>query len=197
MLRMKKNGYTLIEFLVVIGILVFAVGSSLLFLTSILRGSNQSNISAEVKQNGQAVLDTLDSQMRNGTDAKLLTGADNPGIPGGSSPNNAIRVTLADGTFLYIACFNTVGTTSNGWIGTSTTGASPYTSITNTDIVSGVHINCNPPNAGKTFSVGPSSTLSPAVVSVSFVVNQAAAAPSRQDYKANVTFQTTISLRKY
>jgi len=54
-----SKGFTLIELLVVLGILVIGVGSTLLFLTSILRGTNQANVTAEVKQNGQAILDSL------------------------------------------------------------------------------------------------------------------------------------------
>ena len=48
-----KSGYTLIEFLIVIGILSVSIGSILLLLTSVIKGSNQANIIAEVKQNGE------------------------------------------------------------------------------------------------------------------------------------------------
>ncbi|HSX19239.1 MAG TPA: hypothetical protein VLE91_03845 [Candidatus Saccharimonadales bacterium] len=180
----------MIEFLIVIGILVFAVGSSLLFLTSVLRGSNQSNVTAEVKQNGQAVLDSLDSQIRNGTDAVSA-------ILGGTS--SAARVTLSDGRYLYLGCIG-AGSGTNGWIGTKTAlttdpvpTSATLISVTNTDAVSGVNItNC-------TFTVQPASTgaISPAVVMVAFVANQGISAPVRSDYNASAAFQTTISLRKY
>src|SRR3990167_10128021 len=68
----KALGFTLIEFLVVLGILAITVSATLLFLTSVLRGSNKANIIAEVKQNGQVVLESLERQIRNGVDAQLI-----------------------------------------------------------------------------------------------------------------------------
>src|SRR3989344_5912333 len=68
----SRKGFTLLEFLVVIGLLSITIGSILLFLTSVLKGTNQANITSEVKQNGQVVLDTLESQIRNATDAVCL-----------------------------------------------------------------------------------------------------------------------------
>src|SRR3990170_6397749 len=85
----KTKGFTLIELLVVLGILAAAVGASMIFLTSVLKGTNQANVTAEVKQNGQAVLDSLEKQIRGALDARLLTGSD---IPSGSS--NALAMTL-------------------------------------------------------------------------------------------------------
>ena len=107
--RFWRQGFTLIEFLVVLGVLATAIGSALLVLTSVLRGTNQANVTAEVKQNGQAVFDTLESQIRNARDAKDLT----PLPPGAS---DGVILTLADGTSLAIACFP-AGANSNGWIG--------------------------------------------------------------------------------
>lgn len=196
---LNSPGFTLVEFLVVLGILAVVIGSSLLFLTTMLRGSNQSNITAEVKQNGQAALEGLDGQIRNGRDVRALVGSE---IPSGSS--NAISVNLVNGKYLHVACFNTVDTTSNGWIGTAETldaiaptGQTPYIPLTNKDILSGVDIVCG--SAGTTFQVTSATTgaLSPAIVSITFLVNQAVGAPSRQDFKANVEFRTTISLRRY
>lgn len=191
----KSAGFTLIEFLVVLGILTVTIGSTFLFLTSVLRGSNQGNVSAEVKQNGQSVLDGIDSQIRNSRNALFVT------IPGASS---AIRLTLANSQYLFLACANRIGTTSNGWIGSlgpQADGATPgtvgsFTSMTNKDTVAGVDVVCDP--AG-TFIVTSSSSTStnPAIVKVGFLVNQGVAAPSRADFLANVRFDTTISLRQY
>lgn len=183
-----KKGFTLIEFLVVLSILVIAVGSALLVLSAVLRGTNQLNVTAEVKQNGQAVLDNLDSQIRNASDA----------ISDGSG--KYIRLTRPNADPLNIKCFYDLHPKSqNGWIGTAiTTAINPtelnYTPITNrNDLVSGVDINdCS-------FTVAASSpgSVSPPIVSISFVVSQAIGAPSRQDFVASVEFRTTISLRKY
>lgn len=179
----QSEGFTLIEFLIVLGVLATAVASALLVLTSVLRGTNQANITAEVKQNGQVVLDTLEPQIRNARDAKDLS----PLPPGA---NDGVSLTLGDGTSLNIACFP-AGANTNGYIGTST--AASYTSVTNQDLTSGVDVtDCN-------LRVIPASVgaVNSAFVSVSFVMNQGKNAPSRQDFKANVKFETTISLRRY
>src|SRR3989344_4232759 len=73
----SKNGFTLLEFLVVIGLLSLTIGSILLFLTSVLKGTNQANVTSEVKQNGQVVLDALESQIRKATDAVCLEDINN------------------------------------------------------------------------------------------------------------------------
>jgi len=197
----KSKGFTLIELLVVLGILVTAVGVSLLFLTNVLKGTNQANVIAEVKQNGQAVLDSLEKQIRGATAAvEIAAGA----VPGSSS---GVNLTRASGNSLYIACFNSVASpASNGWIGvadvppgTPVDTLSNYKSVTNTDTVSGVDITCIPtdPPDNLGFKIVPTASGSPSIVSISFIVNQGINAPSRADFLANVKFETTISLRQY
>lgn len=187
-------GFTLIEFLLVLGILTITIGSTLLFLTSILRGSNQGNVVSEVKQNGQSVLDSMDRQIRN---AKT---ADTVAVPGAAS---TVRLTLSNGLFLFISCANRLGTTSNGWIGTlgpQASGVTPgsvnsFAPMTNRDTVAGVDIVCD---AAGTFQVTSSSTTTNSpIVKVGFSANQGVSAPSRVDFLANVRFDTTISLRQY
>lgn len=196
-LCLKVNkGFTLIEFLVVVGILTTVVGSTLLFLTSILRGSNQTNITNEVKQNGQVVFDSLDKQIRNGRNAVSIV------PPTGSS--SAIMLTLSDDSFLFLACFDTVPNTSNGWIGSvsSLTSSAPvpasYVPLTNQDKISGVDIKCDS-SPGATFSAIPASagSATPSIVKMGFGASQAVLAPSRSDFQANIRFDTTISLRQY
>lgn len=191
--RILLPAYTLVELVVVIGLLVLTVGSILAFLTSSLKGSNQVNVISEVKQNGQAVLDSLDRQIRNATDATQSTIAQ---LPAGAS--SGVSLTIAGANSLYIACF-TPTASANGWIGvaSSASGLTPtlsdYKPVTNQDTVLGVDIqSCS-------LSVLPVSSGedSPPVVSVSFLVNQGIAAPTRSDFLANAQFQTTISLRKY
>lgn len=180
-----KLGFTLIEFLIVLGVLAVAIGSSLLVLTSVLRGSNQANITSEVKQNGQATLDSIEGQIRNANDARDLLP-----LPAGAS--DGVALTLSDGTSASIACFP-AGANTNGSIKLLSGIVTSYTSLTNQDTVSGVDVtDCS-------FSVISATTgaQSPAIVKVSFVANQGIAAPSRQDFKANVKFETTISLRRY
>src|SRR4030042_5951727 len=102
-----KKGFTLLEFLVVLGILSITVGSTLLFLTSVLRGSNQANVTAEVKQNGQIVLNSLEKQIRNAIDAEQV----------GDPALNTIKLIRQDDIPLYVTCLG-FSPSQNGSIGT-------------------------------------------------------------------------------
>lgn len=194
-------GFTLVEFLVVLGILVIAVASTLLFLTSVLKGSNQGNVVSEVKQNGQAVLDSLDRQIRNASDVQCKNTNVIPDVVLCSDPladKKYLKLVRPGANPLHIKCLDPQVGVANGWIGTVEAPASienptTFVTITNQDIISGVSIsNCN-------FSVFPASAgvISPPIVSIRFDVNQGVKAPSRADFLANAQFQTTISLRKY
>src|SRR3990167_3837277 len=200
--RQRRHGFTLIEFLVVLGILALTVSSTLLFLTSVLRGSNKANVIAEVKQNGQVVLESSERQIRNGVDAqdKGL----NPALD-----QYTITIIRQDQDPLFIRCFSS-GASSNGYIGVVTSTADnpsigSYISMTNKeDIVSGVNIDCIS-DLNCQLDVIPSSpgVVSPPIVSICFYASQGIDAPSRQDFEVKdennpsskgIKFQTTISL---
>lgn len=189
-----KRGFTLVELLVVMGLLAITVGSALLFLTSVFRGSNQAAITTEVKQNGQSVLDSLDRQIRDASDARQMQGSE---LPSGAS--NGLVLTGSGAGTLYVACFSTIPA-ANGWIGLANlqTGVIPslsdYKSLTNNgDPIGGVDI------SACSFSVVPATvgSSSPAIVSVNLTINQGIKAPSRTDFLSNAQFKTTISLRRY
>lgn len=196
---LKLPGYTLIEFLIVIAILSLSVGSILLFLTSTLKGANQVNVTAEVKQNGQSVLDNLQTQIRSSTKAEVFDVTQLPilGVSG-------LFLTLSTGDHLNVVCFNAnVAGTSNGYIGVAKGSsislpngtASEYQILTNTNPVSGVDIVCTSnsgPGSGS-FQVNANNNL----VIIDFIANQGKQAPSRADYLANAQFKTTIGLRLY
>jgi len=196
--RHPRRGYTLIEFVVVLGLLVLAIGSTLAFLTNSLRSSNQANVTSEVKQNGQIVLDSLERQIRNANSASQISL-----LPSGAS--SGVNLSITGGKAIYIACFTTTGTT-NGWIGiasvssgTDTSILGNYRAVTNTDTISGVDVSdtVSPPGCNLSVTSATPGTANPDVVLISFTLNQGISAPSRQDFKANARFQTTISLRKY
>ncbi len=182
----KKAGYTLIEFLVVLGILAVAIGSSLVFLTTVLRGSGEANISAEVKQNGQAVLDSLDSTVRNATDVA-------------TNNNKHLKLSMVSGLPLHVRCFSdSTPKSENGWIGTVESSsddpaASSYSSLTNRNEVSGVDVN------GCDFQVlnATQGASGPPIVRISFSAMQGIGSPSAQSTPVNISFDTTISLRQY
>lgn len=192
--QILKRGFTLVELLVGLGLLALTTGSALLFLTSVFRGSNQAAVITEVKQNGQSVLDSLERQIRDASDARQMQGSE---LPLGGV--NGAVLTLSSARTLYAVCFATTPA-ANGWIGLANmqTGAVPslsdYKSLTNnSNLIEGVDISvCS-------FSVVMASTgsSSPAIVSLNFIINQGISAPSRRDFLSNAQFQTTISLRRY
>ncbi len=62
---MKKGGFTLAEVLVVIGVLSIAGVLVLAIFSGSLRGNNKSQILIAIKQNGQSVLESMTSVIRN------------------------------------------------------------------------------------------------------------------------------------
>lgn len=200
---MFQRGYTLVEFLIVVGILSLSIGSVLLILTSVIKGANQANIIAEVKQNGQGVLDSLQSQIRGAGDVSALSVT----LPGPSEAKSGLFVTAASGEKLTIICVEARGG-DNGWIGVykgaagdsvPNTLVSNFQPITNTETISGVDIDCTPDPTDSTvpaFAVSSHGGLVK-TVTIRFIANQGVSAPSRVDFKANAEFRTVLSLRIY
>lgn len=195
MSKQLNKGFTLLEILVVLTIMAIVTASTLLFLTNTFKGSNQATVTSEVKQNGQAVLDSLERQIRGGKDAAAV-----------GTDNTQIRIDLPDNTnSLFIKCFlvSSSNPAVNGWIGVATkpTGQNPSDS----DFVRVTNDNPNSPGSGVdvgscTLAASPTVTsprFAPAVVFITFTLDQGQGAPSRQDFKANVQYETTISLRNY
>lgn len=196
----KTNGFTLIEFLVVIGMLSLTVGSILLFLTSILKGSNQASVTAELKQNMQGVLDNLEKQIRNATDVECKNSSGTPVFCSDQAASKQYLKLIRPGDDpLHIKCFPS-GASTNGRIATIATtdenpGDSLYVNLTNTDPTSGVNIDCT--NSQFKVLVASPGETAPKIVSVILEADQGIGAPSRKDFRADVKFDTTVSLRGY
>lgn len=200
-----SKGFTLVEFLIVIGILALSVGSIMLILTTVVKGVNQTNIQAEVKANGQTTLDTLTSQIRNATDVyqlpATLFGANQP-VPSGAQ--SGIWLFGSAGEKITLVCVENNGTTSNGYIGiqvdpassiTVPAGLTNFKALSNTDPVSGVDVDCDVGTGAAVRVV--QSGANAKVVQIRFTANQGVQAPSRVDFKANARFETSITLRLY
>jgi len=89
----NPKGFTLIEILVVIGILaiVALIGTNMFF--TILKGSAKTRILAEVKQNGNYALNVMERMIRNGK------------ITSSCGPNmSSIKILSADGEETEFAC---------------------------------------------------------------------------------------------
>ena len=199
-LKSTLGGFTLVEFIVVLGILFFAIGASLTFLTTLLTGTNRANVTAEVRQNGQAVLDVLDSQIRNSVEVECRndSGVSVVACTDIAADKNYLKVKRQDSTILHVRCFNDGSTTDNGWIGSVVASDAyaaewQYSPLTNRDKTWGVDIDaCN--FKAREAIVG---SNTPGLVFLSFVANQGITAPSRVDFQTKIKFETTISLRTY
>ncbi len=164
-----RKGFSLIEMLVVTGVLaVVAAVGSIMFL-GILRGANKTKIMTEVKQNGEYVLSVMERTIRDG---RVVTAtAYSP------TPTTEIRVISADGTTQNIfACDPLVlRITMNG---------NPLTSdLLKLD-------SCN------IFTVTQGATNQPDQVAIDFTLSQAAVSTRPEDI-ASAKFKTTVTLRNY
>lgn len=68
-----KNGFTLIEMLVVLAILSIFGTLIVTIFSRTLKGGNKSQIISSIKQNGQAVLETMDKTIRNADNVVCLS----------------------------------------------------------------------------------------------------------------------------
>lgn len=194
-----KKGFTLLEFTVVIGLLMLAIGSTLAVLLNTLKGSNQANVTTEVKQNGQAILDSFERQIRGATGVECTNTGGTMIVVCDAVDVSTLHIKLLrqNQTPLHIKCFAPTAA-DNGYIGTVVSSLdnpsdNVYIAVSNTDPVAGVDITSCSMVGTKATSGGSSS----AAVTLDLTINQGVQAASRQDFKAKVQFKTTISLRQY
>jgi len=189
-----QKGFTLIEFLVVMGILALVVGSTTIFMSSILKGTNQANAIGEVKQNGQAALDSVERQIRGAVDAQAF------------GPDH-IMIVRRDGDPLQIRCLpravDEFGKyTINDHIATAVAADKDYPTVnyvtlSNDDPETGVNIDTSSCKFTVTKADASGPRIAPAVVTLKFTATQGLNAARRVDFAASAEFKTTISLRTY
>jgi prepilin-type N-terminal cleavage/methylation domain-containing protein len=64
-MKLKEKGFTLIEILVVIAIIGVIAGITSDIFVQVIKASNKANITTEIKQNGDSVLNQIDRLVRN------------------------------------------------------------------------------------------------------------------------------------
>lgn len=197
----QKTGFTLVELLVVIGIMavVGGVGSDL--FVSILKGANKANVINEVKQNGNHALDVMERNIRNAKEANL-------GGSGAFLQDDVLVLKDINDTYVQFHFIMPTPAITNGKI-TIATGdtllansmldPASEKNMTNTDPVGGISI-----LSGTFEIVYPTPPASnPSYVRINFRAAQGEGAPSRRDYtlgpigSPGLQFQTTVSLRTY
>ena len=92
-MKFKGTGFTLVEVLVVVAVLSLVGVLVVAIFTNTLRGSNKSQITLAIKQNGQAVLENMDKTIRNSNEVICL----------GNNSNNTIQtIVVMDKKGAYI-----------------------------------------------------------------------------------------------
>jgi len=189
----KKFAFTMVELLVVLGVLTMAVGAIAIFLTSVLRGTQKANAINEVKQNSQIIVESLERQIRGSVDATNIgTGYETVKLVGNTEEST------------YIKCLDGETGIKNSRIGIAIISDSLvnpeigpddnlYVSITNDTLMEGVEVeNCLLTVFSAVGTVD--GTFVPAIVSLEMDVLKRA---ERVEYSAKTRVQTTISLRRY
>ncbi len=168
---MKKNGFTLVELLVSVGLVLIigTVGTSV--IASILRSYNKAHIINEIEQNGNYALSLMENQIRN---ARSVSPTD--------TTTQNLTVTPQEGSNFTFSIANPTGN-----IGVIRKNAEV---ITNDDLVSGINVDTSP-----TESYFEVSSTTPPTVKIVLKLEQAPNAPGRIDYQAETTLQTTVVVR--
>ena len=166
---MRKNGFTLIEIIVVVGILgiIAVIGSGAFF--SILRGSTKTKTLQMVRQNGDYAISVMERMIRN---ARVLIS------PTTDSTVTSITIKNPDGGETTFSCEGNPATIASN-------GASLLSNEVNVN-------DCNDIFEVTVGQVG----IKPAVIKINFNLTQAGTA-IRPEEQALINFQTTVTLRNY
>ena len=169
----RNKGFTLIEILVVVGILgIIAVVASNVFFTT-LRSSGKTKVLTIVKENGDYALSVMERLIRDSQE--VVTNSDGQYCINGM---NKIKVKRIDGTEIEFAC-EEEGTV-NGRI------ASNSARLTSNEVkVNSCSFDCEA--KGQFY---------PKTVIINFTLSQSTVT-TRPEEQASVNFQTTVSVRNY
>ncbi|MCX6726103.1 MAG: type II secretion system protein [Candidatus Shapirobacteria bacterium] len=171
----ETKGFTMIEILVVIGILgiIAVIGSNMFFTT--LKASNKTKVLATVKQNGDYALSVMGRMIRDSQ--KVITNSETPNKICEIGMNK-IKVKRLDGSEIEFSC-DQEGTV-NGNI------ASNSARLTSSEVkVDSCSFDCS--TKGEFY---------PQSVVISFTLSQATVT-TRVEEQALVNFKTTISVRNF
>lgn len=191
-LKSQNYGFTLIEILVVFGILALIGGLTSDLFASVLKGANKANTVNEIKQNGNYALHYIERVVRNSnyvySDSENLVVSD-------KVSGECIKFTIKDrtvgvenGEIDFFKVENQSCVIDEDGYNDGETFPDPRVGRTlmNNDAYTGVSL-----EAG---SFGGSNSES---VTVIFTLSQGEKANSRNDYTASESFQSFVSLRTY
>ena len=172
---MRRNGFTLIEMMIVVSLLgiIAVVGSGAFF--SILRGSTKTKTLQMVKQNGDYAISVMERMIRNARRIEEIDG-------------QHIKIKNPDGeTTTFRCCGSSPNLLIASESGNLTCESARLTS-------SGVKVD----SCSSVFTlVDPGQPeIKPAVVKINFNLSPAVSS-TRPEEQATVNFQTTVTLRNY
>lgn len=165
-----RQGFTLLETLVVISVVGIIAAWGMGFLASVLRGGAKTSIVSEIKQNGNHALNIISFYIRNAISIENCT-------------TTSLSLRQLDTSLVTFSLLPTDGLNFNNRL------ASNSSSLTNGDIKNGVEVS--------SLSFSCNTTVSPNLVTVDFTLTQARLAPARFEYQASERFNTTVGLRTY
>lgn len=180
---MKKNGFTMIELLVVLAVLgiIAAIGGEILM--TVIRTYNKANIIGELQQNGNYVLSQLEEEIRESGAVSQTSSHD----------LTVVRRDESTVTYSFIEPSGSGGTCVNGRLERSLDGGAAQV-MTNTDNKGGINVIFTTPDPSA-FEVD--ATSIPNKVNITLKISQACNASTRIDYQAETVLKTTVSLRTY
>lgn len=194
-IKSRNNGFTLIEIIVVFGILALIGGLTSDLFASVLKGANKANTVNEIKQNGNYALNYIERVVRNSASV-VSDPADTLNLVVSDKDGKCIKFTIREKTEgvangeidVFNAPFCAYDNDGNYDDGTTFIGAGK--TLTNNDPFTGVSL------VDGSFAVSAVGG-NPTTVTVTFTLSQGERANSRNDYQALESFQSFISLRTY
>jgi len=174
----RNKGFTLIEILVVVGLLAMAavIGANLFFTT--FRSSTKTKILTVVKQNGDYALSVMERLIRDAEE--VITNSDGDVCESGM---NKIKVKRLDGSKIEFECLDE-GTLTGYIASTSAVRARLISDEVKLDSCS---FDCSQEE------INP---FNPQSVMIKFTLSQAGGA-ARVEEQASIDFQTTVTTRNY
>lgn len=176
MIRKYSLGYTVIELLAVVSILIIVSGIVIEILYSTLRGSAKTKITTDISQNGNYAISVISDIIVDSVDITKINGAD---IPDCTASPQGLSITLKrlSGNFTTLACDNN-------------TIASDGASLINTNLAEVVDGTCS-------FYCSQLSNDSYAIPIVRVTFKLQDKGTGLSETKASSTFETSVSLRNY
>ncbi|NIT04033.1 prepilin-type N-terminal cleavage/methylation domain-containing protein [Candidatus Saccharibacteria bacterium] len=164
----KRVGFTLLELLVVVGLIGIIGAIAADIFVNVSRSYNKANIIAEVERNGNIALSQMVGEIRNARSA--------------TSPDaQTLDIVNASGVNVTFS-FTPQTASDNGYV------ARNGTPLTDSSFASGVNV------TSLVFSLA---DTDPQVVSITMSLSQPLGVSSRVDFQAGTTIQTSVSLRTY